>query len=64
MKTYFCGVLNNGKDFDMRAIGACPQTLDECEHTCRTYHSCDSVMIANDILREYEDLLCETKEGQ
>lgn len=50
-------VFNKESDIDMSKIGGCPHThsLDECEKSCKKYHSCYAVALANDILVEYEE---------
>ena len=53
MKKYK-GILSDGKDFDISSISSCDSTLNECEESCAHYYSCNTVTIANDILREHE----------
>ena len=53
MKKY-SGILSDGKDFDISSISSCDSTLNECEESCAHYYSCNTVTIANDILRDYE----------
>lgn len=51
----FDGVLNNGTDFDMSKICSCNKKISECEKQCARYHRCDSVAMADDILKDYEE---------
>ena len=51
MKKY-SGILSDGKDFDISSISSCDSTLNECEESCAHYYSCNTVTIANDILRD------------
>lgn len=57
-KTYkkeFEAVLNDGKDLDVSKISGCPfQSLNDCAAYCGRYCSCDTVAMAEDILKEYE----------
>ena len=50
----FDGLLNDGQDFDVFRISSCESTLDKCEKECPRYYSCDTVAMAEDILRDYE----------
>ena len=53
MKKYK-GILNDGQDYDVSHISSCDSTLSKCEEICPHYYSCNTVALANDILREYE----------
>ena len=53
MKKYN-GILYDGKDYDVSHISSCDSTLSECEENCPHYYSCNTVTMANDILRDYE----------
>lgn len=53
MKKYD-GIINGGQDYDVSHISSCESTLDKCEKECPRYYSCDTVAMANDILRDYE----------
>lgn len=59
MNEKFDGVLNNGKDFNMSKICSCNKNMTECEKNCGKYYSCDSIATVNDILKGYEECLCE-----
>lgn len=48
------GILNDGQDYDVSRISNCNSTLDKCEKGCPRYYSCDTVAMAEDILKEYE----------
>lgn len=48
------GILNDGQDYDVSRISSCDSTLNECEKGCPRYYSCDTVAMAEDILKEYE----------
>ena len=42
-------------DVDVSMISCCQcHSLDECEHGCSKYYSCDTVAYANDLLFEFE----------
>lgn len=42
------------KDVFMGCINGCSATLTQCEYTCGHYHTCDTVAVANDLLRDEE----------
>ncbi len=42
------------KDFFMGCISSCFATLTQCEHTCGRYYTCDTVAMADDLLRKEE----------
>lgn len=42
------------KDVFMGCISSCFATLTQCEHTCGRYYTCDTVAMANDLLRDDE----------
>lgn len=43
-------------DVDIAKISSCDShSLDECENSCGKYSSCDTVAMANDLLRQKED---------
>ena len=51
------GVFTNeegNKDVFMGCISSCFSTLTQCERTCGRYYTCDSVAMANDLLRDDE----------
>lgn len=51
------GVLTDeegNKDVFMGCISSCFSTLTQCERTCGRYYTCDSVAMANDLLRDDE----------
>ena len=56
----FEDVIDNGKNIKMKNITGCAisehWTLDDCEKSCPKYYGCYSVALANDILKEYEDI--------
>ena len=45
---------NGNKDVFMGCINGCSATLTQCEYTCGHYHTCDTVAVANDLLRDEE----------
>ena len=45
---------NGNKDVLMGCISGCFTTLTQCEHTCGRYYTCDTVAVANDLLRDDE----------
>lgn len=45
---------NGNKDVFMGCINGCFATLTQCEYTCGRYHTCDTVAVANDLLRDEE----------
>jgi hypothetical protein len=51
-------IVNNGKNIKMSSLASCIEyadwTLNDCEHKCPKYSSCDTVAMANDILKSYE----------
>lgn len=57
----FKDVIDYGKNIKMKNIAGCIEdenwTLDDCEKNCPRYYGCYSVALANDILKEYEDIL-------
>lgn len=53
MKKYD-GIINGGQDYDVSHISSCDSTLSKCEENCPHYYSCNTVTMANDILRDYE----------
>ena len=42
------------KDVFMGCISSCFATLTQCEHTCGHYYTCDTVAMADDLLRDDE----------
>lgn len=38
----------------MGCINGCSATLTQCEYTCGRYYTCDTVAVANDLLRDNE----------
>lgn len=50
------------KDVFMGCISSCFATLTQCEHTCGRYYTCDTVAMANDLLRDDELGLEEPKQ--
>lgn len=59
----FDGVLNNRTDFDMSKICSCNKKISECEKQCARYYRCDSVAMADDILKEYEERKLSWEKG-
>lgn len=51
-------IVDNGKDIRISSIAGCVEdinwTLNDCEHKCPKYSSCDTVAMANDILKSCE----------
>lgn len=45
---------NGNKDVFMGCINGCSATLTQCEYTCGRYYTCDTVAVANDLLRDNE----------
>lgn len=45
---------NGNKDVFMGCINGCSATLTQCEYTCGRYYTCDTVAVANDLLRDDE----------
>lgn len=45
---------NGNKDVFMGCVSGCYATLTQCEYTCGRYYTCDSVAMANDLLRDDE----------
>ena len=52
----FEAVLNNGTDVDMSNICGCTSnTMSCCEANCKKYYDCHNIVLANDILKKYEE---------
>lgn len=45
---------NGNKDVFVGCINGCSATLTQCEYTCGRYCTCDTVAVANDLLRDNE----------
>lgn len=45
---------NGNKDVFMGCINGCSATLTQCEYTCGRYYTCNTVAVANDLLRDDE----------
>lgn len=48
-------ITRSGLDVDIAKIGSCPyHSMDECSEKCEKYYRCYTIMLANDLLVEYE----------